>query len=635
MTTALLVELAWKSVLTLGATLIILRLLRHRSAAERSWLAHAGLLATLLLPLVLLAAPRWQVEAPAPMVDMLAPGIGSTPAPESISTADRVANVPGARHPGEGRDPAQAADGAAAFAGMTAEDDALASIPTAVLIYVLPAALLLSLTLIAIFRLVGLKRRASVMVEGSWLSALAQAQRRMGFKHGTALLVSPDIGSPVSWGVMRPVILLNEAAIGSREQAEAIIAHELAHVARLDWAKLLLARVTAALFWFNPLVWMLAKQCHQLREESADDAVLAHDVPDLDYAELLVGVARHESGALLLAANGVAPSRGSLAQRVTRVLDTSLRRAPARIGWTAAVSLGAALFAAPLAALSLGAPAVRVADSPLRVTSMSAAPAPVTMAATKAPPRSPEPAAAPWPPEPAEAAAIATAPAAAASSATVSAPATATATAHASASSAAAADPVALALAVANAVANAMPPEPPAPPAPPATPAGGRELPSFDAIALSGGGNVVLRHGARQQVRVTEGDPKAVRLVVVNGRLAISGCDGSCRNTLVEVTMPTAPEAIAIQGGGSIMARGDFPAVREMALAIQGGGSVDVNAIPADDVAAAVRGGGSIATNARRDLAANIVGGGSIVYSGDPQIASAVRGGGTVTRAGN
>lgn len=634
MTAALLIELAWKSVLTLGATLIILRLLRHRSAAERSWLAHAGLMATLALPFILLAAPRWQVEAPAPMVEVLAPEAAMASAPAVTPTADtRTTAIDQLRHRGGDRDAARTSDEVAAFAAMTDAAHRLSALPTALLIYALPAALLLGLTFIAIFRLFGLRRRASVIVENSWLSALAQAQRRMGFKHGTALLVSPDIGSPVSWGVMRPVILLNEAAIGSREQAEAIIAHELAHVARLDWAKLLLARVTAALFWFNPLVWMLTRQCHQLREESADDAVLAHDVPDLDYAELLVGVARHESGALLLAANGVAPSRGSLAQRVARVLDTSLRRAPARFGWTAAVSLGAALFAAPLAALSLGAPAVRVADGPLYVTSMSAAPAPATRATAMVAPTSPEPAAAPWPPEPAEAAAPAAAPAAAAT-ATVSAPATATATAtaHASASSAAAADPVALALTVAQAVASAMPPEPPSPPAPPAT---SRELPPFDAIALSGGGNVVLRHGARQQVRVTEGNPKAVRLVVVDGRLAISGCDGSCRNTLVEVTMPASPETIAIQGGGSIMARGDFPVVREMALAIAGGGSVDVKAIPADDVAAAVRGGGSIVTSARRDLAANIVGGGSIIYSGDPQISSAVRGGGTVTRAGN
>ena len=128
-----------------------------------------------------------------------------------------------------------------------------------------------------------------MLVEPHWLAALAHAQRRMGFKSGTALLTSNELRSPISWGLIRPVILLNNEAAEAHGEAEAIIAHELAHVARLDWVKLLLSRVTVALFWFNPLVWLLAREAHQLREEAADDAVLASDIEDTDYARLLVG----------------------------------------------------------------------------------------------------------------------------------------------------------------------------------------------------------------------------------------------------------------------------------------------------------------------------------------------------------
>ena len=76
------------------------------------------------------------------------------------------------------------------------------------------------------------------------------------------------------------------------DQAEAIIAHELAHVIQLDWAKLMLARVATAVFWFNPLAWVLAREAHQLREEAADDAVLAANIVGTDYAQLLVGIAK-------------------------------------------------------------------------------------------------------------------------------------------------------------------------------------------------------------------------------------------------------------------------------------------------------------------------------------------------------
>jgi hypothetical protein len=152
---------------------------------------------------------------------------------------------------------------------------------------------------------------------------------------------------------MRPVIVLNARAVEASGEAEAIIAHELAHVARMDWVKLLLARFATALFWFNPLVWLLAREAHQLREEAADDAVLGADIVDTDYAELLVGVARHECPGLLLGAHGVAPSKSSLARRVARVLDGTSVRGPAARSFALGVFTGAVLIAAPLAALNL------------------------------------------------------------------------------------------------------------------------------------------------------------------------------------------------------------------------------------------------------------------------------------------
>ena len=84
------------------------------------------------------------------------------------------------------------------------------------------------------------------------------------------------------------------------------------------------------MFWFNPFVWILAREAHQLREEAADDSVLAADIADTDYAQLLVGVARHECPGLLLGAHGVAPSKSSLARRVARVLDGKIGARPGR-----------------------------------------------------------------------------------------------------------------------------------------------------------------------------------------------------------------------------------------------------------------------------------------------------------------
>ncbi|WP_197411768.1 M56 family metallopeptidase, partial [Sphingopyxis sp. HXXIV] len=219
-------------------------------------------------------------------------------------------------------------------------------------LYAIPLALLFGVMLLAVVRLFAMRSRAEILTNGSWLSALAEAQRRMGFKHGTALLVSEELRSPISWGVLRPTIVLSPKAVSATGEAEAIIAHELAHVARLDWAKLLGARVACAVFWFNPLVWMLARESHQLREEAADDAVLMADIDGPDYASLLVGAARHDNQGALLAAHGVAPGKSSLKRRITRVLDSGLKRGPASASWMLMSLLLLAGVTAPLAAFS-------------------------------------------------------------------------------------------------------------------------------------------------------------------------------------------------------------------------------------------------------------------------------------------
>jgi len=331
---SVLIAIALKSLLVAGLSLGLLALMKRRSAAERSWVAHIGLLALVVMAFAPLALPRWNVEAPAllrPAPAVEAPQTAAIP----VATAFHVAAKPAAATP------------------VITPRPSLSPAAAASVIYAVPAAILLLITFLALARLFALRARAEVLVDGHWLSALARAQRRMGFKHGTALLTSNELASPISWGLMRPVILLNTRAVEASGEAEAIIAHELAHVARMDWVKLLLARVATALFWFNPFVWLLAREAHQLREEAADDAVLASDIADTDYAQLLVGVARHECPGLLLGAHGVAPSKSSLARRVARVLDGKSVRGPAARGFAAGVFVGAIIVAAPLAALTI------------------------------------------------------------------------------------------------------------------------------------------------------------------------------------------------------------------------------------------------------------------------------------------
>jgi beta-lactamase regulating signal transducer with metallopeptidase domain len=320
----MLVETAWKSLLCAGLVLLALRLLSRRSAAERSLLAHFGLAALVMLPLAASALPRLDFEAPRPVARAyrsVAPIVRTEPETRTMAPA--------------------------AAAPVAAPIDWKRII---LALWAIPAGALLLLTLVGIARLRRLRARAEVVVDPSWLTALASAQHRLGFKHGTALLVSSELDSPISWGIVRPVILLDARAVREPERAEAIIAHELAHVARLDWPALLLGRLAVALFWFNPLVWLLARHGHDLSEQAADDVVLRNNVSGPDYAEVLVGAARHATPPLLLAANGVAPSRSSLGRRVIAVLDPARNRVPVRLLWVLVSLAGTGAVATGLAA---------------------------------------------------------------------------------------------------------------------------------------------------------------------------------------------------------------------------------------------------------------------------------------------
>ena len=364
--------IALKSVIIAGATLGLLALMKQRSAAERSWVAHMGLVGLILIAVAPLVLPSWTVETS--VVASNPPKVeAAQPAPVLPIQPSAVATAPAASE--------QAS--AAADESFSLSPAAIAAISVAG--YAVPAAILLLVTFLALARLIALRARADVLVDGHWLSALARAQRRMGFKHGTALLTSDDLASPISWGFVRPVMLLNSRAVEAAGEAEAIISHELAHVARFDWVKLLLARIATALFWFNPLVWMLSREAHQLREETADDAVLAAEIQDTDYAQLLVGVARHECSGLLLGAHGVAPSKSSLARRIARVLDNASPRRPVARSFALGVLTGAFLIAAPLAALTL-APARTAA---IKAGATGAATTGTAAAATAADPATP------------------------------------------------------------------------------------------------------------------------------------------------------------------------------------------------------------------------------------------------------
>lgn len=121
---------------------------------------------------------------------------------------------------------------------------------------------------------------------------------------------SARIRTPAVYGILRPRILIPENM--PEALLPSVLAHENAHIRRMDNFWRLLAVVTACLHWFNPAVWLLLKAFLHETELACDEcAVAAMDAPSRRaYAHALVDAAvdRH----LLISPFGGSPLRSRI-----------------------------------------------------------------------------------------------------------------------------------------------------------------------------------------------------------------------------------------------------------------------------------------------------------------------------------
>lgn len=197
-----------------------------------------------------------------------------------------------------------------------------------------------------------LARHAEVVEDPAWTGLLERLGRAMEIGRPVVLLRSGEAAMPLTWGALRPAILLPaEADAWPEERRRVVLLHELAHVARRDCLVQTLAAVCCAAYWFHPGAWWAARKMREEREQACDDRVLAAGARASDYAGHLLDVARACRAPLCAAAIAMAaPSQ--LEGRVRAVLEPRRdRRAVTRR--TGAVCAAAVLLAtAPLAAVS-------------------------------------------------------------------------------------------------------------------------------------------------------------------------------------------------------------------------------------------------------------------------------------------
>jgi TonB family protein len=237
-----LVSVAIKSTVLLAAGIVCLRLLRGRDAALRHLVCLAALASAAAVPLIALWSPHWSY----------------------------LISVPSG--------PGSAGGGSDASASVWAWPLVLAAI--------------WALGILAM----------ALRAAGGWVVLSRIRRRSTDFKDGDIAEVRiGDVSTPLTCGVLRPLILLpNAAREWDEPRLRAVLLHEAAHVRRRDCLAKYVALGSRALLWWNPFAWTIATRLNHEQELACDDAVLSAGVPADAYAKVLLDVARECSSSLLL-----------------------------------------------------------------------------------------------------------------------------------------------------------------------------------------------------------------------------------------------------------------------------------------------------------------------------------------------
>jgi beta-lactamase regulating signal transducer with metallopeptidase domain len=222
-----------------------------------------------------------------------------------------------------------------------------------------------------------LRRKESMPVSRELLDLCQALQQKMGINRIVRYCESLQLCTPAVVGWIRPVVLLPVTALSglNNVQLQAVIAHELAHIQRLDAFVNLFQLAVESLFFYHPAVWWLGKRIREERENCCDDVAVAICGSPVPYAHALARMAESRVAPQL----AMAANRGPLAARVARLLGIdkssgTRRGANLSVGvfcLSAALLAGSALIATAhtVRAQSPSGPEIPVAPSPAQLAS--------------------------------------------------------------------------------------------------------------------------------------------------------------------------------------------------------------------------------------------------------------------------
>jgi uncharacterized protein (TIGR03435 family) len=209
-------------------------------------------------------------------------------------------------------------------------------------------------------RIAGLVRHAAPLADERVLVPLRRLEAHRGRPAMRAVTADTPL-EPGVFGIRRPVLVWPSRITSRLDDAhvEAILEHELCHVARRDNLSAALHAAVQTVFWFHPVVWWIGARLVDERERSCDESVVALGREPERYAESILETCRHSLEAPAPCMAGV--TGADLEKRMEHIM--SGRAIGAMNWWKKALvaSAGAAAVAGPVAFGIASGPPLRAA----------------------------------------------------------------------------------------------------------------------------------------------------------------------------------------------------------------------------------------------------------------------------------
>ncbi|MDP9194787.1 MAG: M48 family metalloprotease [Acidobacteriota bacterium] len=335
-----LLHLLWQATIVAGILAAVLALLPRRNATAR-YAVSCGALALVFAMFVATAVRAYDPGA--------APIATSSEAHADESIAIPLSKIPSVIM-------ATATEGWRDRA-MDAVTSARQSLPSVVALWLAGVLFLTSRLLLSFVRVRALARDGVREASEEWQRVAANLSEALGLRRAVRLLESAAVEVPSVLGSLRPVILLPVSTLTglTPQQIEMVLAHELAHIRRHDFAINLLQAFVETLMFYHPAVWWMSSRVRIERENCCDDLAVAVCGNPIQYARALTRLEELRAASLpmVVAANG-----GSLLDRIRRIAGGRAESTGLSSRWAAAVAM-LAILAIALALPSMPALAQR------------------------------------------------------------------------------------------------------------------------------------------------------------------------------------------------------------------------------------------------------------------------------------